>query len=137
MTFSMIVTFFVLMVVAIFVSAVLYIQFQKRTAGGMPAQTKESAARQESAVWATATLLSAQAGLVGGEAGVAGWADYELSLEVSAPGGTPYQACTNWMVDLSQLSMLQSGQQLSVKIDQQDPSIIYPNASWAKFISKG
>jgi hypothetical protein len=137
MTFSMIVLFFVLMVVAIFISVVLYIQFQKRTAGETKTQVMDLAARQENAVWASATLLNAQGGLVGGDGGAAGWARYELSLEVTAPGGAPYQASANWMVEVTQLSMLQPGQQLSVRIDQQDPSIIHPNAAWAKFISPG
>lgn len=90
--------------------------------------------RQESAVWASAMIVSARGGVVGSETGVSQWARYELSLQVTPPNGETYSAHTAWLVDVAQMSMLQQGQQLSVKIDQQDPKIIYPNASWAKYI---
>lgn len=90
--------------------------------------------RQESAVWASAMIISVRGGVVGSETGVSQWARYELSLQVTPPNGETYSTHTAWLVDVAQMSMLQQGQQLSVKIDQQDHKIIYPNASWAKYI---
>jgi hypothetical protein len=137
MTFTMVVSFFVVMVLAVAILAAVYIFAQKRTSGRTQKQPDDFAARQESALWASATLLKSPGVIAGGGGNTAGWALYDLSLQVTAPGGTPYQARTKWMVDVSYLFMLQPGEQFSVRVDQQDIGIIYPNESWAKFISKG
>lgn len=108
-------------------------QTQQKTAQAVK-RNEEFLQRQQTAVWAGATIVSARSGVTGGEAGVSQWARYELSLQVTPPGGTPYLARTNWLVDVSQISLLQPGKQVSVRIDQQDPQIIYPASDGAKYI---
>jgi hypothetical protein len=39
-----------------------------------------------------------------------------------------------WLVEVSRMFLLQQGQILSVKINQQDQKIIYPYGDWAKYI---
>ncbi len=98
-------------------------------------RAKLSLERQQSAVWAGATVVSARGGIVtGSDVGVSQWARYDLSLQVTPPGGAPYLAHTAWLVQVAQVSLVEPGRQLSVKIDQQDLQIIYPNGDWAKYI---
>jgi hypothetical protein len=139
MTLSLIILIMFIIMVTIAIAAVLFTVKQHRTQGEQARQrVKDYLARQASAVWASAILINARDGIAGGgEGGVSNRARYELSLEVTPPGGTPYQARTTWLVEVAQMSLLQPGQQLSVKIDQQDAKIIYPNASWAKFVAEG
>lgn len=56
----------------------------------------------------------------------------ELRLEVQPLGGAPYLATTEWELDMSALSMMASGEHVAVKIDNEEPEIIYPNVSWAE-----
>jgi len=124
---------------AIALGAVIYI-LNQHNAKMVQAQlrSKDFIARQQKAVWASATILSLHGGIVTGEmGGVSNRARYELRLKVNPPGGEPYLTRTTWLVEVAQMSMLQQGQQLSIKIDQEDPSIIYPNVGWAKFVSGG
>lgn len=136
MTLSLIVLGVFVIVVVIAIAAVVYTVSQHRQQGSQAQQrATDFVARQASAVWAGATIVNVRGGIIGGgEGGVSSWARYELSLEVTPPGGAPYLTRTFWLVEVAQMSMLQQGAQVSVKIDQQDPKIIYPNASWAKYI---
>ncbi len=135
MTLSLFILVFVVIILAVAIAAVVYTvsqHHQQETLAHLRA--KDFVARQASAVWASATIVSVRGGIIGSEAGVSNWARYELSLEVTLPGGASYPARTTWLVEISQMSMLQQGAQVSVKIDQQDPKIVYPNASWAKYV---
>jgi hypothetical protein len=135
MTLSLILLIGAVILVAIAVAAVVYTLGQHRKQEMQAAlHAKDFAARQESAVWALATLVSARGGVIGSESGVSSWARYDLSLQVTPPVGEPYLAHTTWLVEAAQMSMLQPGQELSVKIDQQDPKIVYPNNNWAKYL---
>jgi len=135
MTLSLIILMVVFILVAIAVAAVVYILSQHRKQEIQAhLRARDFVERQERAVWASANIMSARGGTLGSESGVSSWARYELSLQVTPPGGEPYLARTTWLVEAAQMSMLQQGQQLSVKIDQQDPKIVYPNADWAKYI---
>ncbi len=135
MTLSLIILIVAVILVSIAIAAVVYTLSQHRKQE-MQAHlhAKDSVARQASAVWASAAVISARGGTIGSESGVSNWARYELSLEVTPPGGAPYYTRTTWLVEIARMSMLQPGQQLSVKIDQQDPNLIYPNADWAKYV---
>lgn len=95
-----------------------------------PGQAAELAARQQKAVWASATVLN--------------WrrqpnphpeqrqVRLDLRLQVQPPEGPAYAVIAIWRVDLEALPRLQPGAHVSVKIDQQDPHRIYPNISGAE-----
>ncbi|WP_437673116.1 hypothetical protein [Sorangium sp. So ce131] len=61
-----------------------------------------------------------------------GAAVVELRLDVTPPSGERYAARTKWEINLISLPLVQSGQTVTVKIDPQDPAIIYPGEVWAK-----
>jgi len=55
-----------------------------------------------------------------------------LRLEITPPnGGAPYQTISVWDLDPANESMLQVGKTIPVKIDVQNPKIIYPDVLWA------
>lgn len=56
-----------------------------------------------------------------------------VQLSVTPPGGKPYFASNNWEVDETAMAYLQAGAELAVKIDTQNPNIIYPNTGWASY----
>lgn len=100
-------------------------------------RAEEFVVRQQEAVWASATIINSRGGIITGDlSGVSTWASYEMSLEVHPSGGESYLTKVTWLVEVAQMSFLRQGQQISVKIDQQDPKIIYPNAAWARFMPK-
>ena len=139
MTGSLFVLAGVVIFLAVAAGAVIY-TLSQRNAKMVQAhlRAKDFIARQQTAVWASATIMSMQGGIITGDmGGVSNWASYKLSLEVNPPGGEPYLARTTWLVEVAQMSMLQQGQQLSVKIDQEDPTIIYPNVGWARYVQGG
>lgn len=57
----------------------------------------------------------------------------DLRLEVESPSGENYQVRTAWLVDEDVMPQIQPGAMVSVKIDVEDPKIIYPNMSGVKY----
>jgi hypothetical protein len=51
----------------------------------------------------------------------------DLRLEVESPSGGKYQVKTAWLVDEDMMPQIQPGASLSIKIDAEDPEVIYPN----------
>ncbi len=93
-------------------------------------QRLEFEQRQAMAIPASATVVSAQV--------VVHYPSQNrrvmhLQLSVTPPGGKPYFANSNWVVDETALAYLQPGTELAVKIDTQNPNIVYPNTGWASF----
>lgn len=56
-----------------------------------------------------------------------------LCLEVAPPSGAPYQVTVPWEVQPTAISQIQAGKKVSVKIDRENPKIIYPRVNWAEF----
>ena len=57
----------------------------------------------------------------------------DLRLQVQSPSGSTYVANTAWLVDTAILPQLQPGQLVPVKVNSQDPRMIYPNMSGAEY----
>jgi hypothetical protein len=57
----------------------------------------------------------------------------ELTLQVQLPEGKPYVARVTRLVELAFLQQIQPGKEVSIKIDRDDPQVIYPNVGWAKY----
>jgi hypothetical protein len=53
--------------------------------------------------------------------------ELQLTLEAQHPHLTPYQAATTWMVNELHFAQIQVGQIVSVKINADEPSRVYPN----------
>jgi hypothetical protein len=86
--------------------------------------------RQDRAVWAWAKILSANQGPVN----TFRMARVELQLEVHMPGTPAYQAGTVWLVEQEALASVETGKEISLKVDPLDPKYIYPNGPWAKYL---
>ena len=56
-----------------------------------------------------------------------------LRLQVQSPSGSTYEANTAWLVDTAILPQLQPGQPVSVKVDPENPRLVYPNMSGAEY----
>lgn len=57
----------------------------------------------------------------------------DLRLEVRPQLGEPYLAKTTWMIDNSELAFMKEGDEIQVKIDSNDSSLIYPTFAKSKF----
>lgn len=56
-----------------------------------------------------------------------------LILNVQPPTGDVYRTVTDWIVDQTAVSQLKRGQTVAVRIDANDPNIVYPDVPWATF----
>ncbi len=86
---------------------------------------------ERSAYFANAEVVQADAGMTG-EQGTR--ARVRLVLNVLSDPQNPYVAETVWLVGLTSLDTLKPGSVISVKVDRDDPTIVYPGGSWAEFV---
>jgi len=56
-----------------------------------------------------------------------------LRLEVQPAGTDPYLQQTSWLINISDLAYLKQGESIQVKIDSEDPSLIYPTLDRSQF----
>ena len=85
---------------------------------------------RERAVWAWARIVNS----VHGVAGLGGMVRVALELEVHLPGTPHFTATTTWLVEQEALEYVETGKEISLKVDPQDLKYIYPNGSWAKVV---
>lgn len=57
----------------------------------------------------------------------------KLRIEIISDREPAYSVSTVWKVQQANLSQIQPGQFVSVKIDQENEKLIYPNEGWAEF----
>ncbi|WP_441292354.1 hypothetical protein ACSRUE_19910 [Sorangium sp. KYC3313] len=121
-------------------AAILFFVFRREGAqlGAVKERMTELAARAARASLAQATVVSSRT-LGTFEDGA--MAFVELRLEVQPPGGAAYLARTEWELNISSLSMAEPGKRVAVKIDGDDPELVYPDVSWANlsrsYIARG
>ena len=89
--------------------------------------------RAKTALWTGATIVSARAHTSAEDMRESVRVD--LTLQITPSPGEPYTARTSWRVKLPLLSQFQSGASLSVKVDKDDPDLIFPNQPDAEFWS--
>jgi hypothetical protein len=90
--------------------------------------------RAARAIWASATILSIRNCNSKRELG--GKSMIDLRLQVLSSDQRSYNATAIWIVDSIALPALKPGQHIPVKIDQEDPRIIYPNMMGMEFIPR-
>jgi hypothetical protein len=104
----------------------------RRRAQVKPRRTFDFAGRSESAIFADAVVVS----LKGGVAGETGSRTcVYITLEVTPPDKEPYTARAQWLVEPSALPLISPGSGIKVKIDAQNPGIVYPGENWASYVS--
>jgi hypothetical protein len=84
--------------------------------------------RRERAVWAWARISSSDHGA----AGLGGWVRVKLELEVHMPGTPMYPASATWLVEEEALEYVETGKEISLKVDPQDQKYVFPNGPWAR-----
>lgn len=89
--------------------------------------------REKSALWTGATIVSVRAHTAAEDMRESVRVD--LTLQITPSPGEPYTARTSWRVKLPLLSQFQPGASLSVKVDKNDPDLIFPNQPGAEFWS--
>jgi len=86
--------------------------------------------REKNATYGNATIVQVDAAMVGEYARQA-----RVSLILNISGEKEANNIkTNWLVDITALDYIKVGSEIAVKIDYENPKIIYPGAPWAKYI---
>lgn len=132
MNLDLLITFTVIVVIlmgfALFANF-RHVQEDKRRAANF--KRAEMERRAKSAVWTGATIITVRPHTTAEEMRESVRVD--LTLEVTPSLGEPYTARTSWRVALPLLAQFQPGAPLSVKIDPNDPDLIFPNQPGAEY----
>lgn len=62
-----------------------------------------------------------------------GAVNVRLRLEVTPKDHPSYQTTVTWDVQTASIPKVQEGKQVPVKIDVENPNIVYPRVGWAEF----
>lgn len=98
------------------------------------ARQAELLRRAEQAVPGRARIISAR--LVTTSQREAALLSVALQLEVRPQDKYPYLASAVWLVEASSMASLQAGSEISIRIDQKDEQIVYPNMGGARYVGK-
>ena len=91
---------------------------------------RNSHLREKNATYGNAVIVQVDAAMVGEHARQA-----RVSLILNLLGENRSNGIhTDWLVDITALDYLKVGNEIAVKIDYENPKIIYPGAPWAKYI---
>jgi hypothetical protein len=120
----------ILLVTAVIVIGWAVRRSSRHTAVHHPSQQLEFEQRERMAAPASATVVNARV--------VVHYPSrnrqlVNVQLSVTPPGGRSYFTSANWDVEDTAMQGLQAGAQLAVRIDTQNPNIVYPNTGWASF----
>ncbi|MGD8454782.1 MAG: hypothetical protein PVF83_00250 [Anaerolineales bacterium] len=123
-------SYFTLYILMVFLAALVFVVYRAVQAPIRKGEKKlqdfaEYKKRQSQAVWAGATVVTINKPKMNhyGRRQL----KVDLRLEVESPAGEKYQVRTAWLVDVDVLSQIQPGASVSIKIDAEDPQIIFPN----------
>ena len=122
-------TFGIILAITMVVTAVYVMVLMRRRSGKKKLKVTPQVHR-ERAVWAWAKIVSS----THGDTGLGGMVRVILELEVHLPGTPQYSATTNWLVEQEALEYVETGKEISLKVDPMDPKYIYPNGSWARVL---
>lgn len=123
-------SYFPLYILFVFLAVLVFVVYRAIQAPIQKGERKqqdfaEYKKRQSQAVWAGATVVTVNKPRIDhyGRRQL----KVDLRLEVESPAGEKYQVKTAWLVDEDVISQIQPGASISIKIDVEDPKIIYPN----------
>jgi hypothetical protein len=124
---------FILLVFLATLAFIAYRAFQApiREGGKKQQEVSEYKKRESQAVWAGAKVVTVDKPKMDRY----GMRKLKVSLrlEVESPSGEKYQVKTFWLIDEDMMPQIQPGASLSIKIDAEDPEIIYPNMRGAEY----
>ena len=97
----------------------------------MTLKAKEHKERYAKAVWAGATVVTVDKPKMD-RYGMR-QLKVRLRLEVETQGGETYPAKTTWLVEESVMPQMVPGARVSVRVDAEDPALIYPNMNGIEY----
>jgi len=120
-------------VIIVITIVLLLVRKERKLQAEQLAQAKHHQEAEARAIWACAIVE-----MVGSGSGYEGTGKtaINLQLKITGQGGKEYSVPARWLVDLVQLPNIQPGVQLSVKVDTDDPTIIYPHMPGMHYLGK-
>lgn len=104
---------------------VLILRAQRRQIRQLLEQAQAAEVDNRNAIWAGATVLALQQDAIDPQN--PGQVRVRLQMRITGHGGEPYNAAAVWLVDLVHLPQIQTGAELSVKVNRENPALVYPN----------
>ena len=121
---------FGIILAVVMVGMAVWVLLQMRRMSGKKKTKDSPQTHHERAVWAWARVVNS----THGAPGLGGMIRVILELEVHLPGTPQYKGTSTWLVEQEALEYVETGKEISLKVDPQDLKFIYPNGSWAKVI---
>jgi hypothetical protein len=131
MEYKLMIDIFGIILAIVMVGSAIWVLVRMRRTSGKKKTKDTSQMRRERAVWAWARVVTS----THGTAGLGGMVRVTLELEVHLPGTPPFTATTTWLVEQEALAYVETGKEISLKVDPQDLKYIYPNGPWAKEVA--
>lgn len=123
-TFILILSFGTPIIIIVFIFFFIKRGFRKGSRFAEELRRRIAAARP-----ATAIVITAQSGMVGGSINRI----IHLTLEVHDDLGSPYTTRATWFVDSLHFDLINGGNTINVRVDAQNKNVIYPAETWAKY----
>lgn len=111
------------------IAIILIVWWIKRDFTGLSKWAQQNKVDQANAKPAKAKIVSVSQGLQGGEIRKMIFFTFEINNGYSEP----YTASAGWFVDTLQLSRIQEGEIIDVRVDRSNPKKIYPAQNWATY----
>jgi hypothetical protein len=127
---NLMIDLFGIIVAVVMVGFAVWVLARMRRMSGQKKTKDSPQTHRERAVWAWARIVASTHGATG----LGGMVRVTLELEVHLPGTPHYSATTTWLVEQEALEYVETGKEISLKVDPQDLKYIYPNGSWARVV---
>ena len=114
----------VLIPIAVVLAIIIFFVYASKSGAKLIKERQEKINRAEDA---KAKIIGCSTGSVGGSGTHGRYQSYRFNLEVWNTYKAPYKAETVWDVYNMGEPKVQEGMEVNVKIDADDPSVIYPN----------
>jgi len=116
--------------VAVVLAIIIFFVYASKSGAKLMKERHEKINRAERA---NAKIISCTTGGVRGTGDHGRYQSYNFSLEVWNEYKSPYKAETVWEVYEMGVPKVQEGMEVNVKIDADDPSVIYPNIQFVEY----
>lgn len=111
----------------------ILVRRQRKHTNQLLENARAAQAAQDNAVWAGAQVISVIQTVDLPQN--PGKVRVDMVLHVTGQGGESYSTPASWLVDLVHIPQIQTGAELSVKVDRDHPDIIYPNMPGMRYLS--
>jgi hypothetical protein len=120
----------IILTIAVILAIIIFFMYVSKSGAKMLKERQEKINRAESA---KAKILGCSTGSVRGTGTHGRYQSYNFSLEVWNNYKAPYKAEVVWEVYDMGAPKVQEGAEIDVKIDADDPAVIYPSVKFIEF----